>query len=748
MLIDFSIMPVDMTHVLSDHTRYLSQIQAINRKWNRDDDDFETQDYSASGKAGWPRHRKQELKPLYRPDPLADDILRLQQRFHQTLHQPHLKFHINTLAKTLPTAKLIASIVAESAFEDGVYQVLPVCSTNGSYKALTGCLKDSMIFSVTEHDPIFATENYASYPKLKKLLQVATVDELCGAIRLPTASIKSPRCIRKDTDPFIQDKDKIVQLGTDFEIPNATRGPLLTHMCKHGFVTGTTGSSKTNTGLNLMLQLARHGTPVLVIEPVKTGYRRLKALKKSLKSELRKLGKSLQIYTPGDEKTSPLRFNPLELLPHITQNEHIDNILPCLMAAMPISGPLPALLHESLEHMYDTYGGRSKSPTMKDLVKAIKNVSENKGYSADTRSDITTALEVRFGPFIRGNLGKIFESDHSIPDIDNLISGYTVIELDRLAEEPASLFILCLLTLIRESLKKSPHKGDLPRCVIIIEEAHKIVGRSSDAQYSPDIATPKDFATKMFANMLAEIRALGIGIVFFDQIPTKMAPEVIKNTCWKIALNQTHDEEREAIGSAILLNELEKEELARLKPGEGFFFTEGYYKARKIKTPYFDDEYNIRLSNHDANFMSFIAAESWRNESILRIASQELALLKKKMDAFDDDRIQAMEKLKLFLKRQARVLNTNQSEEKNNSLTSLKKDVFLLKQQFMMQYQLLKKKGYAYHMESLDQWEIDAPEVLKFKHQLTEHYSTVIKPNVTEVLRVMDQLMNRCDQNS
>jgi len=54
----------------------------------------------------------------------------------------------------------------------------------------------------------------------------------------------------------------------------------------------------------------------------------------------------------------------------------------------------------------------------------------------------------------------------------------TVIELDRLDSDQASMISLFLFVSIREYLKTVPNKGQKARSVIIIEEAHNIVGRS------------------------------------------------------------------------------------------------------------------------------------------------------------------------------------------------------------------------------------------------------------------------------
>ena len=328
----------------------------------------------------------------------------------------------------------------------------------------------------------------------------------------------------------------------------------------------------------------KHGIPFLVFEAVKTEYRGLKTFRKHTDQWVRRLAEELEIYTPGNENVSPLRYNPLEVLPGISQDEHIDNILSCFNAAMPLSGPLPALLGEALERVYENHPGMDRPPIMADLVDSAQKVLTEKGYSPDTNSDIRGALEVRLGGLTRRSIGRVFQCRRSIPSIEHLMEVPAVIELDRIPRDQACILTLFILMGIREALRAVPKSDKVPRYVIIIEEAHNIVGRTGEAQPSPDIADPKAFAAEYLCRMLAEVRALGVGIIIVDQLPSAVAPEVVKNTTTKLAFRQVYKEDREVIGASMLLSPMEIEELARLKVGEAFFYTDGYHRPRRITT--------------------------------------------------------------------------------------------------------------------------------------------------------------------
>jgi len=68
--------------------------------------------------------------------------------------------------------------------------------------------------------------------------------------------------------------------------------------------------------------------------------------------------------------------------------------------------------------------------------------------------------------------------------------------------------------------------------------------------------------------MLAELRALGEGMVIADQLPSTVAPQVVKNTGTKLAHRLVSNEDREDLGGAMLMGDTEIEELTRLGPGK------------------------------------------------------------------------------------------------------------------------------------------------------------------------------------
>jgi hypothetical protein len=79
----------------------------------------------------------------------------------------------------------------------------------------------------------------------------------------------------------------------------------------------------------------------------------------------------------------------------------------------------------------------------------------------------------------------------------------------------------------------------------------------------------------MFAGLLAEIRAYGEGLIVAEQIPSKLVPDVIKNTAVKIVHRLPAKDDRDAVGATMNITDAQSQFLVTLRPGEGAVFTDG-----------------------------------------------------------------------------------------------------------------------------------------------------------------------------
>jgi DNA helicase HerA-like ATPase len=489
---------------------------------------------------------------------------------------------------------------------------------------------------------------------LKPLHRYATLNEISGLFRIVVPGDAPVKGIARENDiPSLSADRPSINFG-GYE-PARPEYPIqidLAQLNKHAFICGVPGSGKTTTAFNILTELWFQDIPFLVFEPAKTEYRSLLNLKPDTVgaaspsenrfnpqqlSKLQQLTANLRVYTLGNDTISPFRFNPFAVSADVPFFEHIGNLEASFRGALPLSGPLPALLSEALEEIYydRQWTGRETGtpehlsiPTMGDLYEKITALFETKDYAGEVKSNLKTALEVRIGSLLRRGVGAMLNTQQSSPSIADLLKYPTIIELDYLNQDQANLMTFLLLTKIREYIKRQRTEGSgVPEHVILLEEAHNLVGRNLGA--NPDEANTKQEAANYVTRMLAEMRALREGIIIADQLPTAVAAEVVKNTNIKIAHRLVSADDRKEIGQAMLLDGSQMEEIARLNTGESFLYMEGWYRPHLVKIPLENSaktKLGIENSITSAQIATLIQPQAWYRQSqatLLATALQE-----------------------------------------------------------------------------------------------------------------------------
>jgi hypothetical protein len=350
----------------------------------------------------------------------------------------------------------------------------------------------------------------------------------------------------------------------------------LADLNRHALVAGVTGSGKTNTVFHLLTQLWEHGIPALVLEPAKTEYRSLLAHPK--------LGCDLRIFTLGEERVSPLRMNPFEVEPGVSVATHIDLLKSLFNASFGMWNPLPQVLERCLHLVYRDHGwdpvrgvnrrveedaapGGDAFPTLTELHEKINFVADKLGYEERITSDIKAGLMTRVNGLRIGSKGAMLDTQRSIA-IEELLTGPTIIELEPVGDDDEKAFLmgLLLIRLYEHRRARGSVEGTGLRHVVVVEEAHRLLANVPAAS-NQEQANPRGKAVEAFANLLSEVRAYGQGFLIAEQIPTKLAPDVIKNTNLKIVHRIVAGDDRQIIGQAMNMDEQQSDTLATLRVG-------------------------------------------------------------------------------------------------------------------------------------------------------------------------------------
>ena len=385
---------------------------------------------------------------------------------------------------------------------------------------------------------------------------------------------------------------------------------------------GITGSGKTNTVFSLVRSLQ---LPFLVIEPAKTEYRKL-----------RTQVKNLRVYTLGREQYSPFRLNPFKFKnSSISLQEHIDNLKVIFTAAFTMYASMPNILEQCLVNVYTKKGWSlitSKNifangeiydelyPTIEDLYSEIDNYINSLGYAQEQNQNIRAALLTRIKSMMTGSKGFMLNTTKSI-DIEELLSYPTVIELEGIADdEEKALIIGFIMINIYEYLKGMDNGGVTNlNHIIIMEEAHRLFANISSNE-NQEMVNTRGKAVETLSNILCEIRAYGEGFIIVDQVPTKLAPDVLKNTNVKIIHRLVSKDDCEYISKSIQIKDEDVDFISRLKVGEALTYSEKLEDTAHIKINFNKDKYKYYSNLEVKEFSKEYNDEIFANISLHPLA--------------------------------------------------------------------------------------------------------------------------------
>jgi hypothetical protein len=370
-----------------------------------------------------------------------------------------------------------------------------------------------------------------------------------------------------------------IRLGTVLDRSLRPTGPFRVSqetLNRHVFVCGATGSGKSQTVRGLLEQLHSEGIPWLVIEPAKAEYARMAG-------RIAPDGDVLVI-RPGQPDVPAAGLNPLQPEAGFPLQTHIDLLRALFLAAFQQQDPMPQVLTQALTRCYQTHGwdltlGEPRHagpgpyyPTLTDLRTAALAVVNDIGYGKEVADNIRGFVDVRINSLRMGTPGRFFEGGHPL-DLAALMRRNTVLELEDIGnDQDKAFFIGNVLIHIVEHLRThrgAPHGAcDRLRHVTVVEEAHRLLKATS-------ADTPAAHAVDLFTGLLAEIRAYGEGIVIAEQIPSKIAPDVVKNTALKIMHRLPSQDDRDFVGAAMNLSTPNSSYVVTLPPGQAAAFTDG-----------------------------------------------------------------------------------------------------------------------------------------------------------------------------
>ena len=410
------------------------------------------------------------------------------------------------------------------------------------------------------------------------------------------------------------DADRI-NLGTIYNLGQETETEVclnLNSLAMHTFITGSTGSGKSNAVYHLLTEVRKKGIPFLVVEPAKGEY-------KDVFTDVRCYGTNPLV---GEM----LRINPFSFPKGIHVLEHIDRIVEIFNVCWPMYAAMPAVLKESIENAYKSAGWDldisenekidNLFPTFDDVLIELNKTINSSEYSSDTKGDYIGSLSTRIKSLTNGINGRVFVSDEM--DLSELFDNSAIIDISRVGSvETKSLIMGLVVMKLQEYRMANAKEMNSPlRHITVLEEAHNLLKKTSTEQ-SSDSSNMVGKSVEMLTNAIAEIRTFGEGFVIVDQAPDLLDTAAIRNTNTKIVLRLPESNDREITGNSIALKEQQFDELSKLPTGVAAVYQNDWQEAVLCKLPRYE-AYDFAM-NKKAEFVPAVKKLRAENDELLHL---------------------------------------------------------------------------------------------------------------------------------
>lgn len=217
----------------------------------------------------------------------------------------------------------------------------------------------------------------------------------------------------------------------------------LKSLAMHTFVTGSTGSGKSNTVYQMLRELNRQGVHFLVIEPAKGEYKHV-------------FGNGCaSVYGTNPYIAPMLKLNPFQFPKGIHVLEHIDRLIEIFNVCWPMYAAMPAVLKDSVERAYISAGWNLETsensfsdelfPTFADVLFELNRVVEESAFSQEVKDNYVGSLATRIKSLTNGIYGRLFGNDE-LGD-EKLFDENVIVDLSRVGSVETKSMIMGILVM-------------------------------------------------------------------------------------------------------------------------------------------------------------------------------------------------------------------------------------------------------------------------------------------------------------
>ena len=359
----------------------------------------------------------------------------------------------------------------------------------------------------------------------------------------------------------------------------------------HTFITGSTGSGKSNTVYQMLTELHQDRIPFLVVEPAKGEYK-----------DMFGSWKDVNIYSTNPKIAPLINLNPFMFPDSIHVLEHVDGLVEIFGVCWPMYDAMPAFLKDAILKSYEkigwdlgssTYeGDEVEYPDFGILADELEKLIDDTDYSAEVKGNYTGALVTRVKSLTVG-LNKFIFTNSQTP-YEKLFDENCILDISRVKSTETKALLMGLIVYILNEYRvdqKEENNSGLKH-VTVLEEAHNLL-KNTTGNESELVGK----SVEMITNTIAEIRTFGEGFIIVDQSPSSVDIAAIKNTNTKIVLRTPEANDREAVGRSMGLNPNQVNEIAKLPSGVAVIYQNDWInpvlamvdKAKVQEKPYVNE---------------------------------------------------------------------------------------------------------------------------------------------------------------
>lgn len=438
------------------------------------------------------------------------------------------------------------------------------------------------------------------YPPIVTATTALSGKELAYSLNFPKKSVAGLPVIEcaefgrnvisyDETNGQKDENEQLLRLGNIFHMYSQEKNPVALSkqsMASHTFITGSTGSGKSNTVYQILSEAKKRDVHFLVVEPAKGEYKDVFGMETDV-----------SVYGTNPQISPMLKINPFSFPKGIHVLEHLDRLVEIFNVCWPMYAAMPAVLKNAVEKSYKDCGWNlltSKNevneqlyPSFQDVADNVRSIINSSEYDAENKGAYKGSLITRLESLTNGLNGMLFVQENEVI-AEELFDKNVIVDLSRVGSAETKSLIMGMIVLKLQEYRMSAAQGINAKLnhITVLEEAHNLLKRTSTEQ-SSESSNLLGKSVEMLANAIAEMRTYGEGFIIADQAPGLLDMSVIRNTNTKIIMRLPDQSDRELVGHAANLNDDQIKELAKLPCGVAAVYQNEWIQPVLCKVKYY-----------------------------------------------------------------------------------------------------------------------------------------------------------------